>query len=156
QARVDHLTSDLRGLESQIDNYASDLRGFNTLKLNLALAKQESEQMTQAYVGSQLKRLTAQNSITNLSLIEIPTWSQRPSNISLRLATATTAFLLLFGSVALVLVCLALDTSVSDELTVEHKIGIPLAGTLPAARRRRNEKYFAEAFSDENQLEYAM
>src|SRR6266568_1789641 len=54
QARFDRLHQDLRNTDSEIAGYVGDLQQFNSLKLELDLAKQESEQMAQVYANSRL------------------------------------------------------------------------------------------------------
>ncbi len=117
QARIDRLREDRMDIDAKINGYARDLKGFNALKLDLAFAKQESEQMSQAYVDSRLKTLTSQNAITDISVIDAPTSEHRPASPKKQIVLAATAGMLLMGGLAVLLACAGFDTTMADSKT---------------------------------------
>jgi uncharacterized protein involved in exopolysaccharide biosynthesis len=154
-ARIEQLRSDLGRMDSEISRYANALKGFNALKLELAFAKRESEQMAQAYVDSRLKMLTAQNAITDISVIDAPTWDPKPASPKRKVLLAVSVLLLLVGSLGVLLACISLDTTVADKKTAELRLGTPVVGTFPVMRRMTHQGEFPEVFTTENQREFA-
>src|SRR5271167_4728043 len=55
RARTERLRKDVKDVDSELNNYARALEGFNSLKLEVTFAKQESEQMAQIFVNSRLR-----------------------------------------------------------------------------------------------------
>ena len=154
QAKVDQLRADLRKLDSQISSYATALTGFDSLKLGLNFARQESEQMAQGYVQSRLKALTSEKSITNVSVIDTPTFDLSPSSPNGKLFAAATLLLLGFGTPALLLGAIIFDSTVGDDGAAEAQLGTPIAATFPLLREitRTNA---VDTFCRENQSEFA-
>ncbi len=155
QIRIARLQDDLKTLDDQISDYATNLKGFNSLRLNLSFAKQESEQLAQVYMESRLKTLTSQNAITDISVIDIPTWDPEPASPKKKIAIAATLLLLLMGSFAVLLACGSLDTTMADPGTVEVQLGLPVAGSIPLIRGGTTVKDFRDLFTLENQREFA-
>lgn len=154
-AKVSRLRGDVQKLDYEIQNYATDLKGFDALKLDLNFAKQESEQMAKVYMDSRLKNLTSQSAITDVSIVDPPTWDPHPASPRKRIVMAATILLLALGSLALLLACASLDTTVADNTTAELGLGLPVAATLPFLRGEETERNFPEYFTRENQQEYA-
>ena len=155
QARVQRLSTDLENVNGEINGYASDLKGFDALKLDVAFAKQESEQMAQVYVDSRLKNLTSQNAITDVSIIDDPTLDLRPAAPKNTLVFAAILLLLLAGSFAVLLGCIGLDTTVADSSTAELALGAPVIGTIPVSQESHGGKDFPDRFTKENHREFA-
>jgi hypothetical protein len=154
-ARVGRLRYDLRNTEAEISHYASDLKGFNSLKLDLNMAKQESEQMSQLYTDSRLRSMTSQNAITNISIIDRPTFEPDPASPSKVIALAATIVLLLLGSFALLFASIGLDTTVADGTTAKLRLGIPVIGSIPVLRGESEDKDFVDKLIRANYAEFA-
>jgi len=155
QAKLNRLRDDLRKLDSEISSYASALPGFDSLKLNLNLARQESEQMAQVYVQSQLKALASEKSITNVSIIDRPTFDLNPSSPNGKLFAAATLLLLGFGTLALLFGAIILDSTVGDDDAAEAQLGTPVAATFPLLRSIDGAIHAVDRLSQENQSEFA-
>ncbi len=155
QARIERLKNDLENLDSEMNSYATNLKDFNSLKLDLTFAKQESEQMAQVYVDSRLKGLTSQHGITDISIIDIPTWDPLPASPKKEIVMAATVLLLMLGSFALLLACHNLDTTMADPAAAEAQLGLPVAGTIPLIKGEARQKDFRDLFALENQREFA-
>jgi hypothetical protein len=155
QAKVDQLRGDLRKLDSEISSYATALTGFDSLKLELNLARQESEQMAQVYVQSRLKALTSENSITNVSVIDRPRFDPKPSSPNGKLFAAATLLLLGFGTPALLLGAIILDSTVGDDGAAEAQLGTPVAAAFPLLRDLAGATNAVDRFSRENESEFA-
>ena len=154
QAKLNRLRDDLRKLDSEISSYASALPGFDSLKLNLNLARQESEQMAQVYVQSQLKALASEKSITNVSIIDRPTFDLNPSSPNGKLFAAATLLLLGFGTLALLFGAIILDSTVGDDDAAEAQLGTPVAATFPLLRSIDGAIHAVDRLSQENQSEF--
>jgi polysaccharide biosynthesis protein PslE len=154
-ARVNQLRRDLRQNEANLKGYAAGLKGFNSLKLDLDLAKQESEQMAKAYVESHLKNLTSQKSITNVSLIDEPTWDWRAASPEKGTVAAVAGALLLLGSVAFLIASAALDETVTNPRTVKMRLGSEVVGNFPVLRDQCDELEFADRFERDYRGEFA-
>ena len=155
QARVERLSTDLQNVNAEINGYAADLKGFDALKLDVAFAKQESEQMAQVYVDSRLKNLTSQNAITDVSVIDNPTLDLRPAAPKNTIVFGATLLLLLMGTFAVLLGCIGLDTTVADSSTAELALGAPVIGTIPVSQEPHSSKDFPDRFTKENHREFA-
>lgn len=131
QAKVDQLRGNLHKLDSEISSYATSLPGFDSLKLDLNLARQESEQMAQVYLQSRLQALTAEKSITDISVIDNPTVDPEPSSPNGKLFAAATLLLLGFGTPALLFGAIILDPAVGGDGVAESQLGTPVAATFP-------------------------
>jgi uncharacterized protein involved in exopolysaccharide biosynthesis len=154
-AKLDQLRDDLRKLDEEISSYASDLPGFDSLKLDLNLARQESEQMAQVYVQSQLKALASEKSITNVSVIDRPTFNRNPSSPNVKLFAAATLLLLGFGTPALLFGAIVFDSTVGDDGAAEAQLGTPVAATFPLLRGIAGTIHAVDRLSQENQCEFA-
>jgi uncharacterized protein involved in exopolysaccharide biosynthesis len=155
EARVERMRSDLQHVDSELQQYAASLNGFNSLKMDLNLAKQESEQMAQLYTDSRLKTLTSQNAITNVSIIDTPTLEPDPASPNKLVALAGTLVVLILGSFGLLFASIGLDTTVADRTTANLRLGVPIAGTIPMMRGDTNGKDFAEVFVRSNYAEFS-
>ena len=114
QAKLDQLRDDLRKVDSEISSYTTALPGFDSLKLELNSARQESEQLAQVYLQSRLKALTSEKSITNVSVIDKPTFDPNPSSPNGKLFAAATLLLLGFATPALLFSVIILNSTVGD------------------------------------------
>jgi len=155
QAKLDQLRDDLRKLDAEISSYTTALSGFDSLKLELNLARQESEQMAQVYVQSQLKALTAEKSITNVSVIDRPTLHHNPSSPNGKLFAAATLLLLGFGTPALLFGAIILDSTVGDDNAAEAQLGAPVAATFPLLRGVAGTMDAVDGLSRKHQSEFA-
>jgi uncharacterized protein involved in exopolysaccharide biosynthesis len=155
QARVDQLRRDLRQNEASLKGYAAGLQGFDSLKLDLDLAKQESEQMAKAYVDSHLKDLTSQKAITDVSLIDEPTWDFRAASPKKATVAAVAGALLLLGSIAFLVAGAALDETVTNPRAVKMRLGSEVVGNFPVLRDRDDELEFADRFERDQRGEFA-
>lgn len=154
-ARTGRLREDLQNIDAEINNFARYLKGFDSLKLELAFAKQESERLNQVYLDSRLKNLTAERAITDVSVIDLPTWDPVPASPKKKIVAAATILLLLAGSLAVFLACIGFDTTVADGGAAELQLGASVAGTLPVARNGANAADFPEMFTRENHRDFA-
>ena len=150
QARIARLLQDRAHLDSEVSNYANNLKQYNALKLDLSLAKRESEQLAQAYVDSHLRSLTSQNSITDVSVIDGPTWDLRPASPRQEIVIAATAVMSAMGGLAILLGCIAMDTTMADSKTAEGQLGAPVIGTFPFAKIGEKEAHLTEIFARED------
>jgi uncharacterized protein involved in exopolysaccharide biosynthesis len=155
QAKLDQLRDDLRNLDSEISGYATALAGFDSLKLELNLARQESEQMAQAYAQSRLKALTSEKSITDVSAIDRPTFDPNPSSPNGKLFAVATLLLLGFGTPALLFGAIIFDSTVGDDGAAEAQLGTPVAATFPLLRKIVGAASAVSRLSRENQSEFA-
>jgi polysaccharide biosynthesis protein PslE len=155
QAKLDQLRADLRKLDSEISSYTTDLTGFDSLKHDLNLAKQESEQMAQAYVQSRLKALTSEKSITDVSVIDRPTFDLKPASPNGKLFAAATLLLLGLGTPALLFGAILLDPTVRDDSAAEAQLGTPVAAAFPLLRGLAGARDVVDRFCRENQSEFA-
>jgi uncharacterized protein involved in exopolysaccharide biosynthesis len=134
QARVERLRQEQERVNAEINDYAKSMNGFKLIELNLDFAKQESEQMGHAYVDSHLRALTSQNAITNVSVIDWPSWDSRPASPKKSMVAAAAVGLLIMGSIALVLASVGLDNTMGDRKTAELRLGVPVTAALPLIR----------------------
>ncbi len=155
QARIDRLHEDRIDIDAKINGYARDLKGFNALKLDLAFAKQESEQMSQAYVDSRLKTLTSQNAITDISVIDAPTSEHRPASPKKQIVIAATAGMLVMGGLAVLLACIGLDTTMADSKTAEVRLGAPVIANFPMGRRGESASECPALFTRDHRHQFA-
>jgi hypothetical protein len=155
QVKLNQLRDDLRKVDSEISSYATALTGFDSLKLELNLARQESEQMAQVYVQSRLKALTAEKSITDVSVIERPTFDLKPSSPKGKLFAAAMLLLLGFGTPALLFGAIILDSTVGDASAAESQLEAPVAATFPLLRNIAGTSDAVDRFCRENQSEFA-
>jgi uncharacterized protein involved in exopolysaccharide biosynthesis len=155
QARIERLRQDRIDIDSKINDYARDLKGFNALKLDLAFAKQESEQMSQAYVDSRLKTLTSQNAITDISVIDAPTSEHHPASPKKEIVIGATAGMLLMGGLAVLLACVGLDTTMADGKTAEVQLGKPVVANFPMGRRGENASECPALFTRDHRHQFA-
>lgn len=155
EARVRRLQSDMARIDSDLKRYARNLEGFDALKLQLALAKGQSEQIAQAYVNSRLRTLTNQHAITDVSLIDAPTWDWRPASPKKKLVFAAALGMLAIGSLAVLVACVRLDGAIADGATAERRVGAPVAAAFPICREDTDPTGFVDAFAQENRGEFA-
>src|SRR5271166_5744374 len=155
QAKLDQLRGDLRKLDSEISSYATGLTGFDSHKLDLNLAKQESEQMAQVYVQSRLRALTSEKSITDVSVIDRPTFDPHPTSPNGKLFGVATLLLLVFGTTALLFGAMILDSAVGDDGAAEAQLRTPVAATFPLLRDMGDATAAVDRLSQENQSEFA-
>ena len=131
QARMEQLKLELGDVNEVIDDYLRNLPGYDMIKLNLNFSKEQSERMGQAYLNSRLRTLAAQSEITDVSVIDAPSWEPEPTSPKKSMVLLLTIALLLTGSVAIVLVSVGLDQTMSDRRTTEAALGLPVAAVLP-------------------------
>lgn len=155
QARVNQLRRDIRHNEASLKAYAAGLQGFDSLKLDLDLAKQESEEMAKAYVDSHLKDLTSQKAISDVSLIDEPTWDWQPVSPKQSIVAAAAAALLLFGSVAALIAFVSIDQTVSDPRTAKMRLGSEVVGNFPALHTDDDDYDFVDRFERDQRGEFA-
>jgi uncharacterized protein involved in exopolysaccharide biosynthesis len=155
KAKVDQLQHDVRALDSEISSYAKDLTGFDSIKLALNFAKQESEQMAQVYVQSRLKAITAEKSITDVSIIDSPTYDPVASSPKGQLFAAATMLLLVFGTPAIVFGAVVLDATVRDTESAEAQLGAPVVATFAEFKEIAGKMDGWAWFSRQSQSEFA-
>ena len=155
EARLERSRTDLNEINIELNHYAEKVRGFDELKEQLGLAKVQSERIAQAYLDSRLKTLTTQNAITNVSIIDSPTWDLHPTTPNKNIVTAATAGLLAIGSFAVLLACIALDGTVADRAAAELHVGAPVVGTFPDQSEESEVFHFWDAFALRNRSEFA-
>jgi uncharacterized protein involved in exopolysaccharide biosynthesis len=131
QAQVTQLKSDLNRANETIDEYAKNLPGYDMIKLNLDFSKGQSEQMGKAYVDSRLRALTAQNAITDISVIDAPSWEPEPVSPKMSVIAILSLALLVLGSIAIILAAVGLDQTVNDRPTTENVFGLPVTAVFP-------------------------
>lgn len=131
EARLQQLRTQRDRTGSEINDYANSVGGFNMIKLQLDFAKQKSEQIGHAYVDSQLKSLTSQNAITDVSIIDQPSWDWHPASPKKSIVALATLALLLIGSVAVILAGIGLDDTFIDSRSAAEGLGLPIAATFP-------------------------
>ena len=131
QARIEQLNHELGNLNRTIEDYVKNLPVYNMIKLNLDFSKLQSEQMGQAYVNSRLRTLSAQSEITDVSVIDAPSWEPEPTSPKKSIVLLLAVALLLTGSVAIVLLSVGLDQTMSDRRTTEAALELPVAAVLP-------------------------
>lgn len=154
QAKITRLRGDLRNIDSEIDSYAQNLKAFNSLKLELTFAKQESEQMAQVYADSRLKNLTSKSAITDVSIIDTPTYQPHSVSPKPQIIAAATILLLLMGGFTVLLACANWDTTVADPGSAEIRLGVPVIGTLPVVREEGLSGY-PDLLANDNHREFA-
>lgn len=154
EVKLEQLRGDLRKLNAEISSYATALTGFDSLKLELNMAKQESEQMAQVYVQSRLRALTSEKSITDVSVIDRPTFDPKPSSPNAKLFGAATLLLLAFGTPALLLGAIILDSTVGDHRAAETQLGTPVAARF-LLRDMAGTTAAVDRLSWENHTEFA-
>jgi uncharacterized protein involved in exopolysaccharide biosynthesis len=130
-ARMQQLHIQHDRIGSQINDYATSVGGFNLIKLQLDFAKQKSEQLGQAYVDSQLKSLTSQNAITDVSIVDPPSWDWHASSPKSSIVAIATLGLLLVGSVAILLAGIALDDTFIDSRVAAEALNTPVTAIFP-------------------------
>jgi polysaccharide biosynthesis protein PslE len=155
QARIERLHQDQIDIDAKTNEYARDLKGFNALKLDLAFAKQESEQMSQAYTDSRLKTITSQNAITDISVIDAPTSEHRPASPKKQIVIAATAGMLVMGGLAVLLACIGLDTTMADSKTAEVQLGKPVVANFPMGRRGESASECPVLFTRDHRHQFA-
>ena len=133
QARTEQLKHELGNLNGTINDYLKNLPAYIMIKHNLDFSKVQSEQMGQAYLNSRLRTLSAQSEITDISVIDAPSWEPEPTSPKKSIVFLLAIGLLLLGSVALVLISVGLDQTMSDRRTTEAVLGLPIAAVLPMA-----------------------
>jgi polysaccharide biosynthesis protein PslE len=133
EARIEQLKQELNSLSGTIDDYVRNLPVYNMIKLKLDFSKQQSEQMGQAYLNSRLRTLSAQSEITDVSVIDAPSWEPEPTSPKRSLVLLLAIALLLTGSVAILLISIRLDQTIRDRHTTETALGLPVAAVLPIA-----------------------
>ncbi len=131
QARMQQLRTQRNLIGSQINDYATSVGGFNLLKLQTDLAKQKSEQLGHAYVDSQLKSLTSGSAITDVSIVDPPSWDWHPASPKSSVVAIAAIGLLLVGSVAVILVGIALDDTFLDSRIAAEALHTPVTATFP-------------------------
>jgi uncharacterized protein involved in exopolysaccharide biosynthesis len=131
QARMAQLRNQRNLIGSQINDYATNVGGFNLLKLQIDFAKQKSEQLGHAYVDSQLKSLTSQSAITDVSIVDPPSWDWHPSSPKSSIVAIAAIGLLLVGSVAVILAGIALDDTFIDGRVAAEELKTPVTATFP-------------------------
>jgi uncharacterized protein involved in exopolysaccharide biosynthesis len=155
QARIARLREDRQNIDAQINGYATDLKGFDALKLDLAFAKQESEQMSQAYVDSRLKTLTSQSAITDISVIDPPTSEHRPVSPQKPIVIAATGGILAMGGFAVLFACIGLDTTIADSKTAELQLASPVVASFPRGRKGENASECPALFTRDHRQQFA-
>ncbi len=130
QARIEQLNHDLGTLNATINDYAKNLPAYHMIKLNVDFSKEQSEKMGQAYLNSRLRTLSAQSEITDVSVIDAPSWEPEPTSPKKSIVFLLALTLLLTGSIAIVLLGDGLDQTVSDRSTTEAALGLPVAAVL--------------------------
>ena len=133
QARTEQLKHELGKLNGTIDDYLRNLPAYIMIKHNLDFSKMQSEQMGQAYLNSRLRTLSAQSEITDVSVIDAPSWEPEPTSPKKSIVLLLAIALLLMGSVAILLVSVGLDQTMSDRRTTEAALGLPVAAVLSMA-----------------------
>ncbi|NYF80807.1 GumC family protein [Granulicella arctica] len=133
QARMEQLKHELSNVNEAINDYVRNLPGYNMIKLNLDFSKEQSEQMGQAYLNSRLRILSAQSEITDISVIDAPSWEPEPKSPNKSMVLLLAIALLFTGSIAIILVSVGLDQTMSDRRTTEAALGLPVAAVLPMA-----------------------
>jgi len=133
QARIEQLNHELGNLNRTIDDYLKNLPAYIMIKHNLDFSKMQSEQMGQAYLNSRLRTLSAQSEITDVSVIDAPSWEPEPTSPKKSIVLLLAIALLLTGSIAIVLISVGLDQTMSDRLAMEAALGLPVAAVLPMA-----------------------
>jgi uncharacterized protein involved in exopolysaccharide biosynthesis len=131
QARMQQLRTQRNLIGSQINDYATSVGGFNLLKLQTDLAKQKSEQLGHAYVDSQLKSLTSRSAITDVSIVDPPSWDWHPASPKSSMVAIAAIGLLLVGSVAVILAGIALDDTFLDSKIAAEALHTPVTATFP-------------------------
>jgi uncharacterized protein involved in exopolysaccharide biosynthesis len=131
QARLLQLRAQRDRIDSEINAYANSVGGYNMIKLQLNFAQQKSEQLGHAYVNSQLKSLTSQNAITDISIVDRPSWDWHPASPKKSIVAIATLGLLLIGTVAVVLAGIGLDDTFLDSRATASGLGLPVTATFP-------------------------
>jgi polysaccharide biosynthesis protein PslE len=155
QARIARLREDRKNIDAQINGYATSLKGFDALKLDLAFAKSESEQMSQAYVDSRLKTLTSQSAITDILVIDPPTSSHRPVSPQNPILIAATGGMMAMGGFAVLFVCAGLDTTMADSKTAELQLASPVIASFPTGRKGENASEYPALFTRDHRQQFA-
>jgi hypothetical protein len=155
EARLSQSRIDINEINTELNHYAEKVRGFDELKLQLGMDKEQSERIAQAYLESRLKTLTTKNAITNVSIIDSPTWDRHPATPNAKIAMAATAGLLVIGGFAVLLACIGLDGTVADRTAAELHIGAPVIGTFPNQSGESNNLDFRDFFALQNRSEFA-
>jgi uncharacterized protein involved in exopolysaccharide biosynthesis len=158
EARLSQSRMDINEINTELNNYAEKVQGFDELKLQLGLAKEQSERIAQAYLDSRLKTLTTKNAITNVSIIDSPTWDGHPATPNTKMVTAAMAGLLVIGGFAVLLACITLDGTVGDRAAAELYVGAPVVGTFPDQGSKSDNltlRTFRDFFALQNRSEFA-
>lgn len=134
EARVHQARTDLKLNDLSLSRYASGLKGFDALKEELVMSRQASEQLGKAYMDSHLKSLTSASKITDVSIIDGPTWDYRQASPKKQLVALAAIALLLIGSVALLIGSVMLDETLPDPRTAKMRMNTEVVAALPIAQ----------------------
>lgn len=154
-ARIKHLWQSRYALDEEIGSYAKDLVGFNTIKLDVAFSKLGAEQMNQATVDSHLRTLTSQNAITDVSVIDGPTWDYHVASPTTAAIAAAAAGLFVLGSLAIILGLMGLDTTFTEGKTAEIRLGAPVVSILPMMETPQRNTSYLDVVARENHRDFA-
>ncbi len=155
QARIEQLRAQRDRIGSEINAYANSVGGYNMIKLQLDFARQKSEQLGHAYVDSQLKSLTSQNAITDVSIVDQPSWDWHPASPKKSIVAIATLGLLLIGSVAVVLAGIGLDDTFLDSRAASTGLGLPVTATFPYVRNQLDPDAPPDLLTSHTEQEFA-
>ncbi len=153
-ARISQLMEEKARLKSELTDYTEGLRGLDALKAQLNFTKQESERIGAAYVESHLRALTSRSGITDISIIDSPTWNSEAASPKRSLVLLSTSAILVLGSIGMLFAFSHLDTTMADGHGVARRMGIGLTATLPQMKMNSLGS-FAEHFGIVNGKQFA-
>ena len=155
QARLRHLRLQRDRIGSEINDYAGSVGGYNLIKLQLDFARQKSEQLGHAYADSQLKSLTSQSAITDISIVDRPSWDWHPASPKKSIVALATLGLLLIGTIAVILASIGLDDTFLDSRAAASGLGLPITATIPFIVQQSDPPASPDLLSPPTELEFA-
>jgi uncharacterized protein involved in exopolysaccharide biosynthesis len=130
-ARIAQLLQEKGRLQSALANYTEEMQGYDALKSQLDFVKQESERIGSAYVESHLRAISSHSGITDISVIDVPSWNSEAASPKRSVVLLSTVAILLFGSVGMLFAFASLDSTMADANAVSRRMGSNLTASLP-------------------------
>ncbi|GAB6162764.1 hypothetical protein JCM12298_19240 [Desulfothermus naphthae] len=130
KAEMMSLKKELLSLKKELNFYVKNLKYFNMLKEEVKFAKKAYEKIFNGFLENKIKNLIENRGITNLSLVEPPSFNIKQSSPKIKLVLIMAILLIFSGNGAILILFSVFDHRITSPNELAKSTELPVLGSI--------------------------
>lgn len=137
-AKIESIQADINAINKELRDYATNNQHYQLLSKQVEFAKRTYEKVFEGYLDTRLKNMIGKEEITNISIIEEPSFSLSAYSPKLKRLGLITIAVVVAGNLFLLIFLSFIDTTITNPSELERMFDYPVAGIIPMAKSSKD------------------